>query len=136
MAHHDSADAPTTARQAEPRAGKSAGIIVLLVLMTLANALMLVVGAASWVDEVDHGAEWGDDSLQLVVLLTLLSLVAVVGLAGAWFTRKWGPRLYVLTAGFGLLFGLLVSGGAGFSPLNVVGLGLAVGLWLHAESKW
>jgi hypothetical protein len=136
MVQHDSFDSPTTARHAEPRAKKGAGIVVLLVLMTLANVLVLVFGVVGWVDEVDHGAEWGDDSLQVVVLLTLVSLVAVIGLAGAWFTRKWGPRLYVLTAGFSLLFGLVISGGEGFSPLSLVGVGLAVGLWLHAENKW
>ncbi|XVS61348.1 hypothetical protein ACQPYE_23925 [Actinosynnema sp. CA-299493] len=136
MVQHDSANSPDITRLAEPRVRKGGGIVVLLVLMTLANALVLVLGVVGWVDEVDHGAEWGDDSLRLVVLLTAVSLVAVVGLVGAWFTRKWGPRLYVLTSGFSLLFGLLVSGGAGFSPLNLVGLGLAVGLWLHAEAKW
>ncbi|ROP42355.1 hypothetical protein [Saccharothrix texasensis] len=136
MVQHDSFDSPNTTLRAEPRVKKGAGIVVLLVLMTLANALVLVLGVVSWVDEVDHGAEWGDGPLRLVVLLTSVSVVAVVGLLGAWFTRKWGPRLYVLTAGFSLLFGLLVSGGAGFSPLNLVGLGLAVGLWLHAEAKW
>ncbi|QQQ73768.1 hypothetical protein IOD16_21175 [Saccharothrix sp. 6-C] len=136
MAQHDSSDSPNTTLRAEPRVKKGGGIVVLLVLMTLANALVLVLGVVSWVDEVDHGADWGDDPLRLVVLLTSVSVVAVVGLLGAWFTRKWGPRLYVLTAGFSLLFGLLVSGGAGFSPLNLVGLGLAVGLWLHAEAKW
>lgn len=136
MVQHDSPDSPTTSRHAEPRVKKGAGIVALLVLMTLANALVLVLGVVGWVDEVEHGAEWGDDALRLVVLLTLVSLVAVVGLVGAWFTRKWGPRLYVLTAGFSLLLGLLVSDGAGFSPMSLVGLGLAFGLWLHAENKW
>jgi hypothetical protein len=137
MVQHDAFDSPTTARHVEPRARKGAGIIVLLVLMTIANVFMLVLGAVSWVEEVDHGADWGhDSSLQAIVWLTLMSLVAVIGLVGAWFTRKWGPRLYVLTAGFSLLLGLLISGGAGFSPLNLIGLGLAVGLWLHAENKW
>lgn len=136
MVHHDSSDAPITARPAEPRARKSAGITLLLVLMTFANVLVLVVSVTGWVDEVEHGAEWGDESLLLFAFSTLLSLVAITGLIGAWFTRAWGPRLYVITAGFSLLIGLLVSGGAGFSPLNLVGLGLAVGLWLHAENKW
>ncbi|MCC8249204.1 hypothetical protein [Saccharothrix luteola] len=136
MVQHDSPDSPITARHPEPRARKGGGIIALLVLMTLANAFTLVVAVVGWVDEVDHGAEWGDDSLQFVVFVAFASLVAVIALVGAWFTRKWGPRLYVLTSGFSLLFGLLVSGGAGFSPLSLVSIGLAVGLWLHAESKW
>lgn len=137
MVQHNSFDSPATAgSQPEPRAKKGGAMIALLVLLTVANTFTLVVAVAGWVDEVDHGGDWGDGVLPLLVFMALVSLVALVGLVGAWLTRKWGPRLYVLTAGFSQLVGLLVSEGAGFTPLNLVGIAFAVALWLKAESSW
>lgn len=112
---------------------RGAGVIVLLVLLTFSNLGGLLLGVLGWADEASHGREWDDAPLRAAVFVTLVSAIAVVGLVGAWMTRKWGPRLYVATAGLGLVLGL-VSGG--FSPLSLVGIALAVGLWIHAENSW
>jgi hypothetical protein len=118
---------------AEPaiRTKKSAGAVVLLTLMTLSNVLVLVLGVSAWADAIDHG----DEDLMLPAALTVIvSVVAIVALGGAWFTRLWGPRVYVVLAGAGLILGIIVS--HAFSPLSLVSVGLAVALWLIAESNW
>jgi MFS family permease len=122
-------------QESPQRAKKSVGTIVLLVLLSLANALTLVVTIMAWVDEVDHGADFDDRVLQAVALSAVLTAVAVVGLVGAWLTRKWGPRTYVSIAGLSLVLGLIISEGA-ISPLSLIGITLAVVLWLIAETNW
>jgi hypothetical protein len=116
----------------EGRVKKGAGMIVLLVLVSLANAFVLVLSVGAVADAAEHGDE---DLLPLLLLSTGLTVVAVVGLVGAWLTRKWGPRLYVGVAGVSLVLGLVIAEGA-ISPFSLVGVALAVGLWLTAEANW
>lgn len=119
----------------EPRAGKGAGTIVLLVLLSIANVLTLGLAVTTWIDEVDHGAEFDDRVLQAAVITTFLTVVALAGLYGAWLTRQWGPRTYVGVGGVSLVVGLILSEG-NVSPLSFVGIALAVVLWLIAETSW
>ncbi|CCH31108.1 hypothetical protein BN6_38170 [Saccharothrix espanaensis DSM 44229] len=119
-----------------PRPKKGAGVIVLLVLMSLANTFTLVIGIAGMVDEIEHGRDWDDDELRLAAFVTIMSLIAVTALVGAWLTRKWGPRLYVAATGLGLVIGLVITGGASFSPISLVGIALAAALWITAENNW
>ncbi|OLF19389.1 hypothetical protein BU204_00200 [Actinophytocola xanthii] len=106
---------------------------MLLGVITLANLAALGLAVAAWADEVDHGAELGDTALNLAVTATLLSTAALVGVAGAWLRRKWGPRLYVAAQVIGFVL-LLALGGVG--PLTFVPLLLAGVLWWIAESDW
>ena len=117
------------------RVRKTGATVALLVLLTLSNVFVLVVGSVGWVDAADHGADWDDESLRALVFATLMSLTAVVGLVGAWLTRKWGPRLYLVAAGAGLVVGLVLAEGV-VSPFSFLGIGLAAVLWLTAESNW
>jgi hypothetical protein len=112
------------------RPSKSVGTIILLVVLTLANGYLLLVGIAAWLDAVDHGDE---DLVPIAATATVATVIALVGLGGAWFTRKWGPRVYVTVAGIGLLVGLTNEA---FSPLSLVGVGLAVVLLVIAEVNW
>ncbi len=116
------------------RPRKSTGMVVLLVVLTLANSLSLLVGLMGWADEVEHGAEMDEPLLQAFVFGSLISVVALVGIGGAWATRIWGPRLYAGCVVVSVLMSVFIL--HGFSPLSLIGVALAVGLWLSAESSW
>jgi len=115
-------------RDVRPR--KNVGAIVLLVLLSISNIYLLLVGIAAWLDAVDHGDE---DLVPVAATVTILTAIAVVGLGGAWFTRKWGPRLYIGVGAIGLIVSL--SNGS-FSPIGLIGIGLALVLLLIAELNW
>ncbi|MBM7815203.1 hypothetical protein J7S33_31835 [Saccharothrix algeriensis] len=123
---------PSTPGAAEPRAKKHVGIIVLLVLLTLSNAALLLIGVVEIADQLDRSRS---SRLPALLFGALLSAVALAGLVGAWMTRKWGPRLYAAMAALGLVVGLVLTEGS-FSPLSLVGVGLAALLWVHAETNW
>jgi hypothetical protein len=76
---------------ARPR--KSAGLIVLLAFLTLANTLALVLGVVGWADWSDHGSRYDDMELRAMIFTAVLSVVALIALGGTWFTKVWGPRL-------------------------------------------
>lgn len=126
---------PPAASAPEPRIKKSKGMVVLLAYLTLANVFGLVLGIVGWADWSDHGSRYDDMELRAVVFTTFASVVALIALGGAWATRRWGPRLYVGVAVLSLVIGLVITEGA-FSPLSLIGIALAVGLWLNAESNW
>jgi predicted MFS family arabinose efflux permease len=118
------------ASDARPR--KGVGIIVLLVILSLANTFVLIIGIGAWADAVSHG---DDDSVGPIAVATIMTAIALAGIGGAWFTRKWGPRLYLVVSATSLVLGLIIFPGS-FSLLGLVGVGLAVGLWLNAEANW
>ena len=119
-----------------PRVKKSVGMIVLLSYLTLSHTFGLVLGVVGWADWSDHGSRFDDMELRAMVFTTFASVIALIALGGAWATQLWGPRVYVAVVGLSLLIGLVITEGAGFSPLSLIGVGIAVGLWLNAESNW
>lgn len=82
----------TFAAAAENRPRKSTGVVVLLILLTVGNIVALILALGSWADMSSHGDEQLEGLLAFSVVLTL---VALIGLGGAWATRKWGPQLYL-----------------------------------------
>jgi len=121
----------TSADTARPRLG--AGVIVLLVFISIANVLGLVIGIGAWEDEATHGGDLEDVTMQAAVATTLLSVVALVGIGGAWARRKWGPRTYLGAQAVGFLFALALGA---VSLLSFVPLLLAGLLWRFAERDW
>lgn len=118
---------------AAARTKLGAGVIVLLVFISIANVLGLVIGVGVWGDEATHGGELDDLAMQAAVATTLLSVVALVGIGGAWARRKWGPRTYFGAQAAGFLFALALGavGLLSFVPLLLAGL-----LWRFAERDW
>ena len=121
----------TTATTSRPRL--STGLIVLLVLVTLANVLACALIVMTWIDETSHGADFGDAELNAVLTAAVLSVGALAGIAGAWLRRRWGPRLYLAAQLIG--FVVLVATQA-VGPLNLVPLVLAGALCWIAERDW
>ncbi|HWO67332.1 MAG TPA: hypothetical protein VNO31_45605 [Umezawaea sp.] len=119
-----------------PGVKKSVGMIVLLSYLTLSNTFALVLGIIGWADWSDHGSRFDDMELRAMVFTTFASVIALIALGGAWATQLWGPRVYVAVAGLSLLIGLVITEGAGFSALSLIGVAIAVGLWLNAEANW
>ena len=130
---HYSSPAERQAPITRPR--KNPGLIVLLSFLTLSNTFALVLGVVSWADWSDHGSRYDVIELRAAIFTTVLSVVALVALGGAWFTRKWGPRVYASASVLGLIIGVVNAEGA-FSPLSLVGILIAIGLWWHAETNW
>jgi hypothetical protein len=116
---------------AKPRLG--AGVIVLLVFVSVANVVALAIGIGAWEDEATHGGDLEDLAMQAAVATTLLSIVALVGIGGAWARRRWGPRTYLGAQAAGVLFALVLGavGLLSFVPLLLAGL-----LWWLAERDW
>ena len=115
----------STAERARPRLGP--GLVVLLVVITVANLLALVVAVGAWYDEVDHGG----DLVALAALSSGLAVVALIGVGGAWFRQKWGPPLYFAAQVLALVF-VLAAAPEALGPLSFVPLFLAGLLWLLA----
>jgi hypothetical protein len=103
------------------------GLIVLLVIVTLANLLALVIAVEAWYDETTHGG----DLAGLAMLSLLLTVVALAGIVGAWLRRPWGPPLYFAAQAMGFLF-LLVAAPDAITLLTFVPLVLAGLLWFLA----
>jgi hypothetical protein len=101
------------------------GIVVLLVIITLANVFALAVGVMSWRYEATHGG----DLQGFLAIGTLLTVVALVGVAGAWARREWGATLYLGAQATGLALTLFAMPAA-LGPLSLVPLLLAGLLWL------
>lgn len=116
----------STTENTRPRLGL--GLVVLLVVLTVANVAGLVLGVSVWSAETTYGGDLG--SLELLSIL--VTVVALTGLAGAWLRRPWGPRLYLAVQVAGLLFLLFTAPGAialpTFVPLLLAGL-----LWFLAR---
>lgn len=112
-----------TETKAGPRLGP--GIVVLLVIITLANVFALAVGVMAWRDE----AKYGGDLQGFLAIATLLVVVALVGIAGAWASKEWGATLYLGAQGTGFALTLFAApeaiGLLSFVPLLLAGL-----LWL------
>jgi hypothetical protein len=103
------------------------GLIVLLVIVTVANVLALVIAVEAWYDETSHGG----DLAGLAVLSLLLTVVALAGIAGAWLRRPWGPPLYFAAQALGFLI-LLFAAPEAITLLTFVPLALAGLLWFLA----
>jgi hypothetical protein len=112
-----------TETKAGPRLGP--GIVVLLVIITLANVFALAVGVMAWQDEATHGG----DLQAFLAIGTLLTVVALVGIGGAWARREWGATLYLGAQVTGFALTLFVVPAA-LGPLSFVPLLLAGLLWL------
>ncbi|HEY0636418.1 MAG TPA: hypothetical protein VGD67_02120 [Pseudonocardiaceae bacterium] len=121
------------ATQARPR--HSRATIILLVLLTLLNTLALVALIAAWVNEVDHGADWGDEELNYLVVAVALQVIAVGMLIAAWFTRLWGAQGYLAIQAFGLVF-VLIAAPSAFGIQNLLPLILAGILLAACNSAW
>lgn len=104
-------------KQAGPR--HTWQIITVLALLTLVNTFALVILAVTWVDEVDHGADWGDKELNYVVFATVLQAAAVGALIVAWTKRLWGAQTYLAIQGLAL-FILLITAPEAFGIQNVL----------------
>lgn len=109
------------------------GLIVLLVVITLANILALVIGIQAWYDEATHGGELDDLPMLAAVVTTFGAVVALAGIAGTWLRRKWGPPVYAGVQAAALLF-LLVAAPEALGLFNFVPLLLAGLLWWLANS--
>lgn len=120
-------------RQAGPR--HTWQIITVLALLTLVNTFALVILAVTWVDEVDHGADWGDKELNYVVFATVLQAAAVGALVAAWFKRLWGAQVYLAIQGLAL-FILLITAPEAFGIQNIVPLVLAGVLVSMGGKAW
>lgn len=103
------------------------GLIVLLVIVTVANVLALVIAAEAWYDEMAHGG----DLAGLAVLSLLMTVAALAGIVGAWLRRSWGPPLYFAAQAMGFLF-LLLAAPEAITLLTFVPLALAGLLWFLA----
>jgi hypothetical protein len=106
------------------RSRLSAGLVVLLAVISLANVFALVVALMLWEDEASHGG----DLVGLAVFSALLSVIGLVGIGGAWARREWGPTLYLGAQATGLVF-VLIAQPAALGPLTFVPLLLAGVLW-------
>lgn len=104
------------------------GLVVLLVVLTLANVAGLVLEVSAWSWETTYGGDLG----VLALLSILTTAVALAGLAGAWLRRPWGPPLYFAVQVAGLLCLVFAAPGAitlpTFMPLLLAGL-----LWFLAR---
>jgi hypothetical protein len=103
------------------------GLIVLLVVVTVANVFALVIAGGTWYDEMVHGG----DLAGIAALSMLVTVAALAGIAGAWRRRAWGPPLYAAAQAMGFLF-LLFAAPEAITPLTVVPLALAGLLWFLA----
>jgi hypothetical protein len=114
-----------TTERPRPRLGP--GLIVLLVVISIANLLALAIIATALYDEVDHGGE----VTGVAVLSLLTAVAALAGIAGAWARATWGPPLYFAAQATGFLVVLFAAPDAigllSFVPLLLAGL-----LWFLA----
>jgi hypothetical protein len=67
-------------------------LTVLLVLLTLAQAIGVVSGVVTWQSIVSHG----QTHPELPLIGAILGIVGLVAFAGVWLWRRWG--VYLLTA--------------------------------------
>lgn len=109
------------------RPGLRPGLVVLLVVITVANLFALVIAAQAWYDETTHGG----DLAGIAMLSLLVTVAALAGLTGAWLRRSWGPPLYFAAQVMGFLF-LLFAAPEAIGPLSLVPLLLAGLLWFLA----
>jgi hypothetical protein len=101
-----------------------AGLLVLLIVLTVANVASLVLTWGSWTAvSRDGGGLVDHDTLPL-----LASVIALVGLGGAWLMRSWGPPLYFATQALAFLFLVFAAPGA-ISLFTVMPVLLAGLLW-------
>jgi hypothetical protein len=104
------------------------GVIVLLVVVTIANVLALVLAVEAWHDETTHGG----DLAGLAMLSLLVTVAALAGITGAWLRKPWGPPLYFAAQAMGFLF-LLFAAPDAIGLLSFVPLLLAGLLWYLAR---
>lgn len=71
----------------------------------------------------------------MLVFSMIVTVVGLVGLGGAWATRKWGPRLYLAAVLLDRL-AALIAVPESFTPITIVGVLLAVVLVCVAEANW
>ncbi len=109
--------------------------IALLAVLTLLNVVALIALVVTWVDEVDHGADFGDDTLNYLLFAGVLQAAAVTALVAAWFTRLWGAHLYLGVQAFALLV-LLVAAPAAFGIQNVLPVVFAALLVAICGKAW
>jgi len=102
-------------------------LVVLLVIVTIANVSALVLAVAGWSGETTYDSGLVDYAMFSV----LLAVAALVGIAGAWQRRSWGPPLYFATQALGFLF-LLFAAPDAIGTLTFVPLVLAGLLWFLA----
>jgi len=125
--------APTTdVPRPHVRPRKSGRVVAFLAVLTLANVGALLVVASALADASDHGDE---ELAGLLVLSMIVTVAGLVGLGGAWTTRKWGPRVYLAAVVLDRL-AALVAVPESFTPIAIVGVLLAVVLVCIAESSW
>lgn len=108
----------------EGRAKLRPALVVLLVFVTIANVAALALTVMAWQDELSHGG----DLAGLMVFASLLTVIGLVGIGGAWARRSWGPPLYFGAQATGFLL-TLVAAPSAIGPLTFVPLVLAGLLW-------
>lgn len=111
----------------DTRPGLRPGLIVLMVIVTVANLFALWIAVEAWYDETTHGG----DLAGLAMLSMLVTVAALAGITGAWLRRAWGPPLYFAAQAMGFLF-LLFAAPDAITPLTFVPLLLAGLLWFLA----
>jgi peptidoglycan/LPS O-acetylase OafA/YrhL len=104
-------------KQAGPR--HTWQIIALLTLLTLLNAFALVALIFAWVDEVDHGGDWGDKELNYIAFAAVLQAAAIGALVAAWFKRLWGAQVFLAIQVLAL-FILLITAPQAFGIQNML----------------
>lgn len=109
---------------------RSGGVTALLVVLTVLGVVSLVLAFSLMADASRHNR----DEVGLFGLGTVLAVVALIGLGGAWATRYWGPWLYLVAVVVDRLVALVVA--PGYFLLSVVGVALAVALVVYAERHW
>ena len=109
------------------RARLRPGLVVLLVVVTVANVFALVLAVQTWYDEMAYGGDLAGPAM----LSLLVKTAALAGVAGAWLRRQWGPPLYFAAQVMGFLF-LLFAAPEAIGPLTFVPLLLAGLLWFLA----
>ena len=118
---------------AENRPRKSGGIVALLAVLTVLNLIVLGIAARTgW------PTRWTTATRSFAGMMTfslVVSLIGLIGLGGAWATRKWGPRVYLGAILLDRIVALIVMPEF-FPPVAIVGILLAVFLVRAAERDW
>jgi hypothetical protein len=103
-----------------------------LTVLTVLNLIVLGIAAYGMADALDHGDE---EIAGMMTFSLVVSLIGLVGLGGAWATRKWGPRVYLGAILLDRIVALIVMPEF-FPPVAIVGILLAVFLVRVAERDW
>lgn len=102
---------------------KRFGLLALLVFLTLANIIALVFSVSLWQEAAGQAAA----SELLPVLSTFFALIALAGLAGAWFLQPWGAGTHLTAQALAFLTTLVIVGPSAFA--GIFSVLLAVLLW-------